>query len=508
MKKRSILLTAAFVGTLSLGACGKTELKPLAEQIEVELGSSLDKNITSYVALDEKAAKEAVLDLSAVDTNKTGTYKASVTYKEQTAAFEVVVKDTTAPEVALVDKVTVAAGEPLHAKDVIAEVTELSGEVTAVFENAEPEMTEQSEGTEALQTTEQPENMETLVPETELMTETPETEESAETFMVGAVTCTDDTTVFGAVGTYDVLLTVADASGNETEVKVSVIVGEAPEFSGIEDLTVVAGTGSVDYLDGVTATDYKGVDITDRIICDAATVKLDIAGTYEILYTVADEEGFGAEGKASVTVTEKKAAKSGGKKTPEKNQTNAGNTSNLGGTASTGNGGNTGSTVNTGNTGTPSQPSGNAGASSGGGNTGNAGAPSNGSNATTPSQPSGNAGTSGNNGNVATPSQPNGNTGSTDQSAGNAGNTGNAGGTDQNAGNGGNTGNTGNNGSTDNSGSTDAGNNGNTTPPEGSVTDPNTGMSVPGDIEIEDWGNMQGGADDGTGLGGGSSVWH
>lgn len=495
MKKRSILLTAAFVGALSMGACGKTELKPLAEQIEVELGSSLDKNITSYVALDEKAAKEAVLDLSAVDTNKTGTYKASVTYKEQTAAFEVVVKDTTAPEVTLVDKVTVAAGTPLHAKDVIAEVTELSGEVTAVFENAEPEMTEQTEGTEALQATEQPENTEALVTETELTTETPETEELAETFMVGAVTCIDDTTVFGSVGAYDVLLTVADASGNETEVKVSVIVGEAPEFSGIEDLTVVAGTESVDYLDGVTATDYKGVDITDRISCDAATVKLDTAGTYEILYTVADEEGFGAEGKASVTVTEKKAAKSDGKKTPEKNQANAGNTSNPGGAANAGNGGNAGSTVNTGNTGTQNQSNGNAGTPSGSGNSGNAGAPG---------QPGGNAGASGNGGNAGAPSQPNGNTGNTDQ---NAGNTGNTGGTDQNAGNGGNPGNAGNNGSTDNSGSTDAGNNGGATPPAGSVTDPNTGMSVPGDVVIEDWGNMQGGADDGTDLGG-SSTWH
>ena len=479
MKKRNILLTTAFVGALSLGGCGKAELKPLAEQIEVELGSSLDENVTAYVALDEKAAKEATLDLSAVDTNKTGTYKASVAYKEQTAAFEVVVKDTTAPEVTLVDKVTVAAGTPLHAKDVIAEVTELSGEVTAVFENAEPEMAKQTEATETLEVAV------TEMPETEAVAEVAQSKEETETFMVGAVTCTDDTTVFGSVGAYDVLLTVVDASGNETEVKVSVIVGEAPEFLGIEDLTVTVGTERMDYLEGVTATDYKGTDITDRIACDAALVNLDAVGTYEILYQVTDEEGFGAEEKASVVVAEKKAAKSGGKKSPEKNQTNAGNTSNPGGTANPGNGGNAGSTANTGNTGTPSQPSGNAG---------------------TPSQPSGNAGTpSQPSGNAGTPSQPSGNAGNTDQNAGNTGNTGNTGGTDQNAGN---TDNPGNNGSTDNSGSTDAGNNGSTTPPAGSVTDPNTGMSVPGDIEIEDWGNMQGGADDGTGLGGGSSVWH
>ena len=499
MKKKRIFIGTAFVGVLSLSACGKTELQPVAAQVEIELGSLLDENVTSYVTLDEKAAKEAELDLSAVDINKTGTYAASVTYKEQTAAFEVVVKDTTAPEVTLVDKVTVAAGEPLHAKDVIAEVTELSGEVTAVFENAEPEMTEQTEGTEALQTTEQPENTEALVPETELMTETPETEESPETFMVGAVTCTDDTTVFGSVGTYDVFLTVSDASGNGTEVKVSVIVGEAPAFSGIEDLTVVAGTESVDYLDGVTATDYKGADITDQIICDATAVKLDTAGTYEILYTVADEEGFGAEGKASVTVTEKKAEKAGGKKTPEKNQANAGNTSNPGGAANAGNGGNAGSTVNTGNTGTQNKSGGNAGAPSGGGNSGSAGAPS---------QPGSNAGASGNGGNAGTPSQPNGNTGNTDQ---NTGNTGNAGGMDQNAGNGGNTGNAGNNSSTDNSGSTDAGNNGNSA---------GGGTSNNGDSSSGNWWESPEfsgdevvvpqpgtGADDGTGLGGGSSVW-
>ena len=73
------------------------------------------------------------------------------------------------------------------------------------------------------------------------------------------------------------------------------IVGEAPEFLGIEDLTVTVGTERVDYLDGVTATDYQGADITDRIVCDAALVNLDAVGTYEILYQVTDEEGFGAE---------------------------------------------------------------------------------------------------------------------------------------------------------------------------------------------------------------------
>ena len=469
MKKKRIFIGTAFVGVLSLSACGKTELQPVAAQVEIELGSLLDENVTSYVTLDEKAAKEAELDLSAVDINKTGTYAASVTYKEQTAAFEVVVKDTTAPEVTLVDKVTVAAGMPLHAKDVIAEVTELSGEVTAVFEKAEPEKPEQPEGIETL--TENTDSEAVTETETVIGTELPmpgaveeigQMKGGAETFITGAVTCTDDIVVFGTAGDYEVRLTVADASGNETDTLVSVIVGEAPEFLGIEDLAVTVGTERVDYLDGVTATDYQGADITDRIVCDAAAVKLDTVGTYEILYRAADGEGFCAEKRASVTVTEKKSEKSSGKGTSEKKQANTGN-------ADAGN-----NAGNVGTAGASSQPSENSGAPNNTGNVGTAGASS----------------------------QSSGNAGNTNQNKGNAEE-----GADQNADTAGSTGNTENSGSTDNSGSTGNGNMGNA----------GSGDAGFSGTTQEEWENMGfeefipqpgTGADDGTGLGGGSSTWH
>ena len=491
MKKKRIFIGTAFVGVLSLSACGKTELQPVAAQVEIELGSLLDENVTSYVTLDEKAAKEAELDLSAVDINKTGTYAASVTYKEQTAAFEVVVKDTTAPEVTLVGKVTVAAGMPLHAKDVIAEVTELSGEVTAVFEEAEPEKPEQPEGIETL--TENTDSEAVAETETVIETELPmpgaveeigQMKGGAETFITGAVACTDDIVVFGTAGDYKVRLTVADASGNGTDTLVSVIVGEAPEFLGIEDLTVTVGTERVDYLDGVTATDYQGADITDRIVCDAAAVKLDTVGTYEILYRAADGEGFCAEKRASVTVTEKKSEKSSGKRTSEKKQANTGN-------ADAGN-----NAGNVGTAGASSQPSGNSGAANNAGNVGNAGASS---------QPSGNSGAANNAGNVGTAgasSQSSGNAGNTNQNKGNAEE-----GADQNAGTAGSTGNTENSGSTDNSGSTGNGNMGNA----------GSGDAGFSGTTQEEWENMGfeefipqpgTGADDGTGLGGGSSTWH
>ena len=63
---------------------GKRSSTGLPHRLRWTLRTVLDENVTSYVTLDEKAAKEAELDLSAVDINKTGTYAASVTYKEQT----------------------------------------------------------------------------------------------------------------------------------------------------------------------------------------------------------------------------------------------------------------------------------------------------------------------------------------------------------------------------------------------------------------------------------------
>lgn len=464
MKRKNILIGCALVGVLSLGACGKAKLVPLAKQIEVELGGTLDAAATSYVKLDEKAAKEAVLDLSAVDTKKTGTYPASVTYKGQAVAFEIVVKDTIAPEVTIANPVTVAVGMPLYTKDVITGITEISGEVTAVFEKAESEVAERPESTEA------------VVLETEV----------TEGFMIGDVTCTDDVISFEEIGSYDVLLTVADTSGNEIEVKIPVVVGESPELLGIEDLTVTVGKESVNYLEGVTAKDYKGVDITDKITCDAAGVKLDEVGTYEVLYAVADADGFRAEQKATVTITDKKGVVD--KKQKENKKSTAG-TNVATGVENKAAGKESGTTAQAGGT---SSSGGNV-QSSANSNSGNAAtvitspANNNGGNTTAPApQPAPEPST------PAPQPAPTPTTPSVNNNGGNA-----PAPTTPPANN--------NGGNASSAPTTPPANNnsGNTQPP----ADTNTGMTVPDDFH-DDFGGMDvGGADDGTDLGG-SSTWY
>lgn len=429
MKKKSALVLLAMATALGMSACGTKELELTANQIEVELGGELDTTMTNYVA-DADVASEATIDFSAVDITRIGTYSATVTYKDQTAGLDVVVVDTTAPEVEVAERVVVAAGEPLYAKDVITGITELGGEVEVAF--SEPGV--ESEGTETVEKTEAADGAET-VENTEMVDEPTEEVEVAETteaaedmestdasagtaepeaeFVLNDVLCSNASVIYQETGEYDNTLTVTDASGNSTEVTVHIVVGDAPEFSGVEDMTITLGTAAdeIDYLDGVTATDSNGEDITADIVCDSTAVDLEAAGEYEITYTVTDENGFTATKKATVTVEEKSGKKSDSKKSDsgktdsktgssKKGNSSSSGNSNAASAGTSGNGNATNASGSSGNNGNSDSNSGNNSSSASNGTAG-------GSNTSGSSGDSGNAGTpSADNGNTSTPGAP------------------------------------------------------------------------------------------------------
>ena len=240
---------------------------------------------------------------------------------------------------------------------------------------------------------------------------------------------------------------------------------EAPAFTVTEMSALKYATQTVNVRKGPSADHEKLGSLT-------AGQKVTVTGQADTGWYRIDHNG--AEGFVSDKyLSDQKVS------TPAKSTGGSGNTAGTNSGANVGNtgaAGNTGSAENINNSGN----TGNSGSAGNAGNTGNTTSPDHGSTGSTDSN------TSAGNG---------GSTGSTD----NSGSTGSTGGTDQ----GGNT------VVPDNSGSTDAGNSGGTaTPPEGSVIDPSTGMTVPDDVVIEDWGDMQGGADDGSGLSGGTSEWH
>ncbi len=309
MKRKAFLLTFVMM-MAGMTGCGAKELALVSDRVEVELGSELDTTVTKYVDLGETAAADVSVDFSAVDVLAVGSYTATVISGDQTAEFEVDVVDTTAPAVEVLEDVKVAAGMPLYAKDVITDITELSGNAEVKFTVATSQQEDAAEATESVE-----EGTEEAAEETETAesTELPTLEEM---FKLGDVTCQNAVVTFEEVGKYDVAVIVADASGNETTVPVCVIVGDVPVFSGIEDLTVALGTDAeeVDYLDGVTAVDCNGNDLTEDVVCDSSAVDLTTAGEYEITYTVTDENGFKAEQTATVTVEEKSGKTDAAKK--------------------------------------------------------------------------------------------------------------------------------------------------------------------------------------------------
>ena len=402
MKKKSVvaLLTATMVIGMTGAGCGDKQLALATDKVSVELGSELNTDVAAYIS-DADIAAETTIDFGAVDVSKLGSYMVVVTYKDQTASLEVDVVDTTAPEAEVVDQVTVGVEEPLYVEDVLTSVTELTGNVTATFDDLVDESTEATEEVEVTEGVEATEGVEVAedVETTEDMEVTEEVEtigasEDMETFVLDDVTVTNDAIVFNTVGEYSVSLTLADESGNSKQVEVPVLVGTEPTFLGIEDLTVTTGAEDVDYLSGVTATDSNGNDLTDKIACDDSKVDLSLAGEYEITYTVTDENGFTAKQTAKVTVADGKTSKKDTKSATTKSETTKAETT------KTETGSTNSSATNTGSSNTGNSNSGTSGSSnSGNSNSGTSGSsnPGNSNSGTSGSSNSGNSnsGTSG-----------------------------------------------------------------------------------------------------------------
>ena len=427
MKKKSVvaLLTATMVIGMTGAGCGDKQLALATDKVSVELGSELNTDVAAYIS-DADIAAETTIDFGAVDVSKLGSYMAVVTYKDQTASIEVDVVDTTAPEAEVVDQVTVGVDEPLYVEDVLTSVTELTGNVTATFDDLADESTEATEEVEATEGVEVTEGVEAAedVETTEDMEVTEEVEatgasEDMETFVLDDVTVTNDAIVFHTVGEYSVSLTLADESGNSKQVEVPVLVGTEPTFLGIEDLTVTTGAEDVDYLSGVTATDSNGNDLTDKIACDDSKVDLSLAGEYEITYTVTDENGFTAKQTAKVTVADGKTSKKDTKSATTKSETTKAETGSINSSATNTGSSNTGNS-NSGTSGSSNSGNSNSGTSgssnSGNSNSGTSGSSNSGNSnsGTSGSSNSGSNNTGSSESGSTTPSGDSGSSGSTD----------------------------------------------------------------------------------------------
>lgn len=79
-------------------------------------------------------------------------------------------------------------------------------------------------------------------------------------------------------------------------------VNKAPELKGIKDVTLTVGD-AFDAREGVTASDKEDGDLTDEIVI-TGEVDTEVAGTYELVYSVSDYEGLETSATRTITVEE------------------------------------------------------------------------------------------------------------------------------------------------------------------------------------------------------------
>ena len=115
------------------------------------------------------------------------------------------------------------------------------------------------------------------------------------------------TIVLGSVGTFSVELTATDVAGNTSTGKTEIVVEDhvQPVLTLAKaSFSLTVGDAAPNYASGVTASDNADGDLTETISIDTSKVNLNVAGTYEVTYTVQDNSENSTSEKATVTVTE------------------------------------------------------------------------------------------------------------------------------------------------------------------------------------------------------------
>lgn len=121
------------------------------------------------------------------------------------------------------------------------------------------------------------------------------------------ITITKDITKLTS-NTFDYTIVLYDTSNNsiasnKVTVDTTPIPNTAPAINGVTSKSISRGT-NINLLSGVTAIDKEDGDLTKNIVI-SGDVKIGVIGTYEVTYTVTDNDGLSTSAKAVITVVEK-----------------------------------------------------------------------------------------------------------------------------------------------------------------------------------------------------------
>lgn len=327
-KKKSIIILVGMLAIVVAIFSGYTYINQVnikSDVIITELGDELNHNISYYASGN---IQNMYFDSSEVDTNKISTYTAYLVSKDKKIPITVDVTDTTPPTADVISDLSFLTYTEVNANQLVENIfdesevvaTFLNGEVTKVYKDG-GEYKEQLILTDEGNNTTKLDTVISIIPDTEkpvirgVKNKTMYVNESID-YLVGIRATderdgdltdeliVDDSNVnLSKEGVYIVIFKVTDVSGNTAKKKMKITVKKdiAPVISGIKDKTIYVNE-SVDYLTGVSATDDRDGNITDKLIVDKSKVNTSKAGKYPVTYMITDSSGNKTDLTVSLTV--------------------------------------------------------------------------------------------------------------------------------------------------------------------------------------------------------------
>jgi len=247
-----ILLTALVLAGLTLFY----PIKPLQDSYTYELGTPVDENPELYLDCFALSEYFCTLNFAEVDQSKPGTYIANIEHPVQTVPFTVIIEDTIPPELTLTtEDVVLEVSKGYSIDKFFVDASDISGEV---------EITMFTSGRSA--------------------------ELDSMEFALENAKVTEEVS-FDNMGEYYVYVSAADPSGNVTTKSVLILADTPPTITPYRDFYLAIGS-EVDYGVNVKARDELDGNLTKNISIDTSDIKMDVAGEYEVIYSVTDSNGL------------------------------------------------------------------------------------------------------------------------------------------------------------------------------------------------------------------------
>ena len=125
--KKYIIMFAAVLLMSVLAGCGGSYINIKDDVVYVNVGDELNTDIGYYVKASKYMLEQMTLDLSSVDADTMGTYRAGVTYDDSTSYFDIVVTDLKSPEITLKsDSIYIEKSGVLSLSDIVKDIADIS----------------------------------------------------------------------------------------------------------------------------------------------------------------------------------------------------------------------------------------------------------------------------------------------------------------------------------------------------------------------------------------------